>query len=144
MADERRLPVWLLPTVGVLVVVALVAAGVLRETPELDPSTPEGTVQAYLQAVFDGDDEAASALIESKCDTKANLGPGSPVEGVSASLKSVEGDDTQATVVVTMSQPTQDPFGGLSEWEEWFNLLNRDGTWLIQEPVWPYYAVTEC
>ncbi len=123
-------------------VVALVTAGVLRKTPELDPSTPEGTVQAYLQAVFAGDKDAAAALTEGECDT--NLGPGSDVEGVSASLESVEGDETQATVVVNMSQPSNDPFGGLSEWQEWFNLLNHDGTWLIQQPVWPYYAATEC
>lgn len=138
MAGDRKLPGWLLPTVGVLAVVALVAAGVLREAPELDPSTPEGTVQAYFQAVFDGDQEAAAALTEGECDP--NLGPGSQVEGVSASLGSVEFDDTQATVVVNMSQPSSEPFGGLTEWPEWFSLLNRDGTWLIQQPVWPYYA----
>jgi len=138
MAGDRKLPGWLLPTVGVLAVVALVAAGVLREAPELDPTTPEGTVQVYLQAVFDGDQEAAAALTEGECD--ANLGPGSQVDGVSASLESVEGDENQATVIVNMSQPSSDPFGGLSEWQEWFSLLNHDGTWMIQQPVWPYYA----
>jgi len=141
MAGDRKLPGWLLPTVGVLAVVALVAAGLLREAPELDPSTPEGTVQAYLEAVFAGDQDAAAALTEGECDT--NLGPGSQVEGVSASLASVEADENQATVIVNMSQPTTDPFGGLSEWQEWFGLLNHDGTWMIQQPVWPYYSV-EC
>jgi hypothetical protein len=138
MAGDRKLPGWLLPTLGGVVVVALVAAGVLRDAPELDPSTPEGTVQAYLEAVFDGDQEAAAALTEGECDT--NLGPGIQVEGVSATLKSVEGDENQATVIVKMSQPSTEPFGGLSEWEEWFSLLNHDGTWMIQQQVWPYYA----
>jgi hypothetical protein len=121
-----------------LVVVALVAVGLARETPELDPSTPEGTVQAYMEAVFAGDQEAAAEYTEGECDP--NIGGGAPVEGVSATLVSVEGDDAQATVVVKLSQPTTDPFGGLSEWQEWFNLINRDGTWMIQQPVWPYYG----
>jgi hypothetical protein len=139
--ENRKLPGWLLPLAGVLVVVALVAAGLLRETPDLDASTPEGTVQAYLQAVFEGDQEAAAQYTEGECDP--NLGPGVPVDGVSASLASVEGDDNQATVVVMLSQPSPDPFGGLSEWPEWFNLLKHNGTWVIQQPVWPYYGV-EC
>jgi hypothetical protein len=141
MDEERKFPGWLLPLIGALVVVILVAAGLLRETPDLDPSTPEGTVQAYLQAVFDGDQEAAAQYTEGDCDP--NLGPGSPVDGVSASLVRVEGDDNQATVVVKLSQPSGQPFAGLSEWEEWFTLINRDGTWMIQQPVWPYYGV-EC
>ena len=138
MEEDRKLPAWVLPGLGVLAVVALVAAGLLRETPELDPTTPEGTVQAYLEAVFAGDEEAASQYTEGECDP--NLGPGSPTQGVSASLVSVEGDDQQTTVIVQLSQTSNDPFIGLSEWQEWFNLVNREGVWLIQEPVWPYYA----
>ncbi len=138
MEEDRKLPAWVLPGLGVLAVVALVAAGLLRETPELDPTTPEGTVQAYLKAVFAGDEEAASQYTEGECDP--NLGPGSPTQGVSASLVSVEGDDQQTTVIVQLSQTSNDPFIGLSEWQEWFNLVNREGVWLIQEPVWPYYA----
>ena len=138
MEEDRKLPAWVLPGLGVLAVIALVAAGLLRETPELDPTTPEGTVQAYLEAVFAGDEEAASQYTEGECDP--NLGPGSPTQGVSASLVSVEGDDQQTTVIVQLSQTSNDPFIGLSEWQEWFNLVNRDDVWLIQEPVWPYYA----
>lgn len=139
MEEDRKLPGWLLPAAGVLVVVALVAAGLLQESPNLDPSTPEGTVQAYLEAVFAGDQEAAAEYTEGDCDP--NLSPGAPTEGVSASLVSVEGDDSHTTVIVRLSQPSEDPFVGLSEWDEWFNLVNRDGTWVISQPVWPYYGV---
>ncbi len=138
MDEDRRLPGWVLPGLGVLAVVALVAAGLLRETPQLDPTTPEGAVQAYLEAVFAGDEEAASQYTGGECDP--SLRPGSPTQGVSASLISVEGDEQQATVIVQLSQTSNDPFIALSEWPEWFNLVNSDGVWLIQEPVWPYYA----
>ena len=138
MEEDRKLPAWVLPGLGVLAVIALVAAGLIRETPDLDPSTPEGTVQAYLEAVFAGDTEAASRYTEGECDP--NVGGGSPTQGVSASLVNVEGDDQFSTVIVQLSQTSEDPFVGLSEWQEWFNLINRDGVWLIQEPAWPYYA----
>ena len=107
MEEDRKLPAWVLPGLGVLAVIALVAAGLLRETPDLDPSTPEGTVQAYLEAVFAGDTEAASQHTEGECDP--NIGGGSPTQGVSASLVSVEGDDQLATVVVQLSQTSEDP-----------------------------------
>jgi hypothetical protein len=141
MDEDRKLPGWLLPVAGGLVVVILVAVGLLRETPDLDPSTPEGTVQAYLEAVFAGDQDAATEYTEGECD--ANFGPSVPTEGVSASLDNVEINANNATVVVRLSQPSPDPFGGLSEWEEWFTLINHDGIWLIQQPAWPYYGV-EC
>ena len=141
MDEERKLPGWLLPVAGALVVLALVAAGLLRETPELDPSTPEGTVQAYLQAVFAGDQERAAEYTDGECEP--NLGPAVPVEGISAALVRVEGNDNQRTVFVKLSQPSPDPIGGLSEWEEWFNLISNDGRWVIQQPAWPYYGV-EC
>ena len=141
MNEDRKLPGWLLPVAGFLVVVALVASGLLRETPDLDPATPEGTVQAYLEAVFAGDQEAAAGYTERECDS--NLGPGTPTEGVSATLVSVDLTASNATVVVRLSQPSQDPLGGLSEYDEWFYLVNQDGTWVISQPVWPYYGV-EC
>ncbi|HLF61706.1 MAG TPA: hypothetical protein VI980_11080 [Acidimicrobiia bacterium] len=136
MDEEGKLPGWLLPVALVLVVGALVAAGLLREAPDLDPSTPEGTVQAYLEAVFAGDQEAAAGYTDGECDS--NIGPGSPTDGVTATLVSVEGDDNATTVVVRLSQPSQDAFGGMFEYDEWFNLVNEDGTWVIHQPVWPY------
>ncbi|HLF44161.1 MAG TPA: hypothetical protein VJA46_11650 [Acidimicrobiia bacterium] len=139
MDEDRKLPGWLLPVAGIVVVVALVTTGLLRETPDLDPVTPEGTVQAYLEAVFAGDQEAATGYTDGDCDP--NLGPGSPTEGVSASLVSVELTADNATVVVRLSQPSEDPFAGLSEYDEWFYLVNRDGTWVISQPAWPYYGV---
>ncbi len=138
MDEDRKLPGWVLPGLGVLAVIGLVAVGLLRETPDLDPSTPEGTVQAYLEAVFAGDEELASSYTEGECEP--GLGPGVPTGGMSASLVSVEGDDQFSTVVVQLTQTSDDPLTGVSEWQEFFSLVNRDGVWMIQEPAWPYYS----
>ena len=110
MEEDRKLPAWVLPGLGVLAVIALVAAGLLRETPELDPSTPEGTVQAYLEAVFAGDEEAASQYTEGECDP--NLGAGSPTQGVSASLVSVEGDDQFRPLSFSSARPPRTLLSG--------------------------------
>src|SRR5665811_2318348 len=47
--------------VGALVVVALVLA--LQPPKQLDPGTPEATVQGYLQAVIDGNQGEAERLM---------------------------------------------------------------------------------
>ena len=50
-----------------LVVVLAVVAGVLttrREPPTLDASTPEGTVQLFVLAFIEGEDEAAVAFLD--------------------------------------------------------------------------------
>lgn len=57
---------------GVLIVTAVIVAAAvggaaalsaLRTTPDLDDATPEGVVQAYYQAVVDGREEDALALL---------------------------------------------------------------------------------
>jgi hypothetical protein len=49
---------------------------------------------------------------------------------------SVDGNDVQANVVVRISE---EPLGGLYEYEEWFTLVRRDGAWKVRQPSWPYY-----
>lgn len=52
--------------VGVVLVAAVAAAAIvtsMRPTPQLDPSTPEGFVQAFFQAVETDDWETARSLL---------------------------------------------------------------------------------
>jgi hypothetical protein len=54
--------------VGVVVVIVVAAAAIvtsLRPSPQLDPSTPEGTVQVFFQAVEADDWEGVRALLSS-------------------------------------------------------------------------------
>ena len=140
MDEDRRIPGWVLPVLGVVIVIALVAFGLNREPVELDPDTPAGTVQAYIAALVDGDFEtAASFWAEDGClpeSTEPSLG--SP--DVSASLDRVEVvNEDEATVVIAITENSADPVGGLYEHEEWFYLVRQGGNWRITQPSWPYY-----
>ena len=55
-----------------LAVVAWFVAG-RREPPRLDPTTPEGVVQAYVLSLVDGDEEAAVAHLDPKLGCKTPL-----------------------------------------------------------------------
>jgi hypothetical protein len=139
MEEERRLPGWVFPVAGVVAVVALVVIGLNREPTNLDPDTPEGTVQIYLDALGRGDFDTASTLWASTGCVPASKIPTTGVQDVSAALVSVDRNDIQATVAVTITESSADPLAGLYEHDEWFTLINEDGDWKIQQPSWPYW-----
>ena len=64
MKSKNRLLYSLLVAVGALVVLSVVLVLSRGQAPALDPSTPEGTVQRYTQALLAGDDAGASALLD--------------------------------------------------------------------------------
>lgn len=138
MEEDRKLPVWVLPALGVAVVVALVVFGMNRPPVELDPDSPEGTVQQYIDALGRGDfDTAASFWATTGC-TPESVIPTMPTD-VSAALEDVEGGGQQATVIVRITESATDPMDGPYERQEWFVLVNEDGSWRIEQPAWPYY-----
>lgn len=139
MKEDRRLPGWVAPVAGVAAVVVLVIVGLARGPAEFDPATPEGTVQLYFEALVDGDfDTAASFWDEEGCTPSSTI-PSGGAPDASASLVRVDGNDIEATVVVRLTENSQDPLGGLYEYEEWFTLIRRDDSWRIRQPSWPYY-----
>ncbi|MFP5330822.1 MAG: hypothetical protein ACLGHX_00440, partial [Acidimicrobiia bacterium] len=55
--------------IGAIVVVAALVALTRSEPATLDPSTPEGTAQRYVQAILDGDNATAEDMVlEENCD----------------------------------------------------------------------------
>ncbi len=138
MEEDRKLPVWVLPALGVAVVVALVVFGLNRPPVELDPDSPEGVVQQYLDALGRGDfDTAASFWATTGC-TPESVIPTMPID-VSAALEDVDESGQQATVIVRIGESDTDPLDGPYEHQEWFGLVNEDGSWRIEQPSWPYY-----
>lgn len=150
MRDDGRRR-WLIPAGIGLAVVVLVVVAVVREPVELDPATPEGTVQVYLQAIGDEDYEQALSLLEpnrfEEC-TVADISRFAPNESFTATLDETSraGADTgsdadsKAFVDVTMRFGTDGLFG--SSWEsfESFTLLNDDGFWWITDDPWPHFG----
>lgn len=138
MEQSGRRPGWAVPVVGVVLVVALVVIGLNRGPADFDPDTPEGTVQTYIDAIVRGDyDTAASLWHREGCIPESTV----PTReySVSASLVRVGGGDEEATVEVRITETTTDPFGNVTEYQEWFNLVRVADGWRIRQPSWPYY-----
>lgn len=140
MKEEGRNPGWVWPLIGVVVVVALVVIGLNREPARYDPDTPEGIVQAYLAALIDGDFATAASLWADEGCRPQSIEPTEGAPDISASLARVDVDDDEATVVVDITGTSPlDPMGPAYEYQEWFTLVRRDGSWRILQPSWPYY-----
>ncbi len=139
MEEARKVPGWVLPVLGVLLVVGLVAIGLNREPAQFDPSTPQGTVQLYIAALVDGDFEtAASFWADDSCIPESSEPTGGAPD-ISATLVSVDGIDDESTVVIGITDNSSDPMNGLYEYEEWFTLVRGEDGWKIRQPSWPYY-----
>lgn len=148
MNDTNR-PAWLLPGGIGLLVLILVVVALMRDPVQLDPGTPDGTVQEYLQAISDDDFERAYELLHP--DEFEDCVPGDIERHASnqpftASLDS-DGeplsDGDRVIVNVRMRFGTDGPFG--SGWEsfESFELVSEDGFWWITGEPWPYFSF-EC
>lgn len=126
------------------VVAAVVSAG--RDDAQADLATPEGTVQAYLEAVLDGDTEAAAALLVSpgSCD-EADLQATDVVDSARVVLLETEVDEADggatATVVVEVTELYDEgPFGsGGYGHTERLRLEEQDGGWRLSGVPWPLY-----
>lgn len=129
---------------GVVAVLAIVAAVVAsgRSVPTYDAGTPEGTVQGYLQAVFDGDDQSAASYLSttSGCDVddfrEAYVG-----ESARVVLRDsrIDGDEAAVEVEIVFSDA-----GGPFDTYEWsedqsFDLVREDDSWRLIGQPWPLY-----
>jgi hypothetical protein len=139
----RRLVGWSLGAALVVLIAAGVALGVLREPVLLDPQTPEGTVQAYVQAVLDGEwNDARSHLaedLEAEC-TAIDFRRSWVPDSLTATLDDVRVDGDGAEVVIRLRTAAEpDPFGGRYEATETFDLIREGTTWRLTGQPWPVY-----
>lgn len=138
---------WLLAAGVGLVVLVLVVVALVRDPIQLDSSTPEGAVQAYLQAISDENYERAYEMLDparfDECvpGDIARYAPGDPF---TASLDDQGGEPTRdgeiRVVTVRMSFGTDGMFG--PGWETWesFELISQDGFWWITGDPWPHFG----
>jgi len=143
-SGTRTMPgVGWLAAVGLVLVGALMLAFVLGEpgVAEYELGTPEAAAQAYVQALLDGDGDAAREYVGSE-DRYRCRGLISPLLGrdvSSAVFASVEIDEDRAVLRVRLSSEhyVPDPFG--SDWDQESRLVleRRDGRWLVIDAEWP-------
>lgn len=127
---------------AVVVLLAAVAAllAVNRQPPDLDPSTPEGTVQLFVRAVLEGDDEEAVGYLDPSLGCKAPLPDLYRPQGATLTLVDsvTRGDTAEVTIDIT-EQAGVGLFGSWSHRETLQVRAEGDG-WLIQRDSWPIYS----
>lgn len=156
--ETRGWKSWLLPAGLVIGVAALVTIALARGPAELNPDSPEGTVQEYLVAVDEERWEDALEVIQPQwrgtCeaddlaafdpgDFTAELGHQDELGGMMGGSGEVfVGEDlpsADTSVEVTIQRGSVGPLG--SGWSEWvvFELVDEDDFWWITGDPWPYF-----
>ncbi len=129
--------------VAIIAVIAAIAGGIAasRSTPQYDRAQPEGVVQAYLEAMIDGDHgQAKQSLADtSPCEIE-DLEQSYLSDGVRVILRDAQVDGRSATVRVSIADSAGSAFPGSEQFYERTFRLARDGeAWRIQGSPWPTY-----
>ena len=138
----RARPNVVLATITGLVIVLAVVAAVLtlgRQPPELDQATLEGTVQLFVIAVIDRDDEAAVGYLHPDLECQAPLRNSYRPSSIQMTVVSSETTGDAATVVVEVTEQQGGPFNSWSH-REVFDLVRAGSGWLITGNPWPIYS----
>lgn len=129
--------------IGALVVLAAVAAVIasLRPAPRWDVSTPQGTVQAYLSAVVDGDAARAAGFLDPAGSCGASdLDRVGDVRIGRVDLVATHVDGASARVEVAVTAPADDPLGGSVPESHTFRLTRSSAGWRLVGIPWPLYT----
>lgn len=137
----QKRPNVVLAIVAALVIVIAVVAGVVnftRDTPTIDSSTPDGTVQLFVQAIITEDDARAAELLDPSLGCAAPFVEVYRPPGVVLDVISVETSGSSASVVLDVTE-RDSPWNSWTH-REYFDLVHSDSGWLITGAPWPVYA----
>ncbi len=145
---SNRLLMWMaLSLAGLLVLVTVII--LVREPASFEPGTPEATVQDYVGAILDDDQETAWALLtprlQTRCDvdeidTRYRRGD----RGRIVLVESRQRDDTATVELEFNAAYGDDPFYVYeSSYSESFRLRRVEGEWRISDIPWPFYWCSE-
>lgn len=147
---RNRILYLLLGVVGALVLLSTALVLFRSPAPPLDPASPEGTVQAYTQALLAGDNAGAIALLSPDSPTREDCSFMNLEERLAqqritlGSTTLVPGDKSpqRATVAVMLSSGgSGGPFGGgESSFRDVFRLSQSSAGWMIDSAPWPLFA----
>lgn len=143
--SDRRKRGWLIPAVAIAVVIALTVVALVREPVQLDPASPEGVVQGYLQSIADEDYERAHALLSAELQAEcapADLADEIYYETFTATLGDVTEIGNEVLVEATIRYGSDPGFldPGYSFTPEPFRLTMEDGDWVIGSDPWPFFT----
>ena len=140
-AKPDRTLLAILIVVGLLVVLALVVV-LVRSTvrDSFDPTTPEGVVQRYAQAVIDGDEAAAGEYLASRPEECDYYDRGTA--DLRLTLRSSEITGSNATVRVSVSTSySDDPYSNYEyTTNDQFTLVQSGGSWLIEQMPYDFIS----
>lgn len=135
-------PNLVLAVVAGLVVALAVIAGLLtatREPPELDPATPEGTVQLFVLAVIDGEDEKVVDYLDPALGCRAPLPEVYRPSRISMAVAESTTTGQTARVVLDVTEQA----GGFldsSTHREVFDLRADGDGWILTGHPWPIFS----
>ena len=140
-AKPDRTLMAILIVVGLLVAIALVVVLVRSTVREsLDPSTPEGVVQRYAQAVIDGDDEAATEYLTGRSDDCDYYDRGSTNLRLTFESTKINGDEAVVLVSISSSYGG-DPFSNYEySYDDEFRLVKAGESWLIETAPYEFLS----
>jgi hypothetical protein len=128
-----------LALVALLTIAALVFIASRSDTAKFEIGSPEATVQSFLQAMVDRDNDLALSFLEptTKCDSsdldRQYISPDLTVDLLDSS---VTGERAQVKIRTRYSN--DDLFGGWSE-DHSISLSWVEGSWRISGTPWPLY-----
>ncbi|HNP16709.1 MAG: hypothetical protein KF739_00500 [Cryobacterium sp.] len=126
--------------IAAVVVLALIVVFTRGAPAALDPSTPQGVVQSYSQAVIAGDRTTAMDLLTATVREKCDRADPYPTTSQRVTLVSTTVTGHNAVVQVSISSNSGGgPFGG-SEYqsEGRFTLVSEGGSWRIDSAPWEF------
>lgn len=124
---------------GVILIAALLVVASSSDRAEFEIGSPEATVQSYLLAMVDRDNDRALSYFEAntKCDSsdidRQYFSPDLTVDLIESSIN---GDRSQVKIRIRYSN--DDLFGGWSE-DHTIGLIKSGSDWKITGTPWPLY-----
>lgn len=143
MSPDTRIILWSGITIVVLVAVAV--AFTFVRSPRLDPATPEGVVQSYLEAVVEGRRADARSYLSERL--QRDCDPGFP-RHVAQEAYRIEWIDTvvdgpEARVEVLVAEQDLGIFDSYYDFYTSFTLRSVGDAWRITDQEWPWYSCSE-
>ena len=131
--------------IAVLALVVIAFASTFMRAPQLDPDTPEGVVQRYLQAAVEGRRTEARSYLSDRLQRECERGLPRYVsrDAYRIELMAAIVEGTTAEVEVMVAEQDAGVFDGYYEFPAFYSLVSTGDGWRITDQDWPWRACSE-